>query len=108
MFAIAIGGEGGGERQFLILVFHILSEQRGDQRLNENARADDGRYRIAGQAEHALPAEAPEHERLAGAHRDLPETEVHASIEEGALDEIMLADRCAPESHKNIRAVGAG
>ena len=36
-------------------------------------RADIGRHRIAGQAEHAHRAEPPVHHRLARPHRDLPE-----------------------------------
>ena len=78
------------------------SAHAADQRHQEQERADIGRDRIAGQAEHVHGAEPAVHQRPAGPHRDLPERQIHALLGESLVHQIVIADRGAAGRHQNV------
>ena len=100
----AVGGQGDREARGLARVGAGggIAEQRAQQRAQEQHAADGGGGRIAGQAEHAHRADPPMHQRLAGPHRDAPEAELHAGVDERLLHQVVIADRGAAERHQHV------
>ena len=67
--------------------------------------ADDGRDRVAGQAQHGGAHQPPGHQRFAGAHGDLPERRLQPQIAGDLADQVVVADRGAADGDDEIGAL---
>ena len=79
-----------------------------DYRRQKEDGADHARHRVAGQAEQWCRPELAEDQRLAGAHRDLPEIDRQTVGCKGTLDQIVLAHGSPAASHQEIGPGGPG
>ncbi len=80
--------------------------QSAKKRAKKQDRADHRRCRIARQAKHPHPTQQAMHQRLAGAHGDAPEAELHSGGDERLLHEVVVADRSAAKRHQHVGAGG--
>ena len=60
----------------------------------ENHRANEARYRIAGQAKNRNTIDFAKHKRFPRAHRNSPEIDIHTAIAQDILNEVVISDRC--------------
>ena len=92
----------------LVEVRRRFAEQGCHQRVEEDARGDEGGDRVAGEAQHALLTKAAEQHGLAGPHGDVPEVERHAEAFECRAHEIVVANGSSTGGDQNVGVVALG
>src|SRR5690606_9265799 len=107
VLADAIGGKCGAESGEGEGLRRLTALKAGNGGLQEKRCADQRRYRISRQAEQGQITKPPIPQRLAGAHRNLPEIDFEARRRERLAHQIMLTDRSAAERNQHVGAAGA-